>query len=90
MEFDKPELYAILGAMVTVISILWGVVMMWIRHNTERLRKYEHRQDDYNLEIKRLTGDVNFLQGQMRGVTDLSQSVLKEISKLRMRNKDDD
>lgn len=90
MEFSKPEVYAVIAALVTVIGVLWGIIVMWMKHNAERLRRYETRQDESHIEITRLTGEMHYLKGQIRGISDLSQSVLDEIRKLKIKDLQDD
>lgn len=86
IELTKPELYTVLGILATIITVLWGLVIHWFKTNSDRLRRHEIRQDDDNMEIKRLTGEMHYIKGQMDGISQLSRAVLNEISNLKLKH----
>jgi len=86
LEISKPEIVGVVLTLVSVIGSLWGIIISWMKTNSTRLKKYEEKQEQNQQEIKDLTGNMNYLKGQMEGISNLSKSVLNEISKLKYPN----
>lgn len=78
----KPEVILILSTLVGVITLLWKLLTIKDKKESERLEKCEKMHDEATCEIKKLTGDFNFLKGRIEGIENLSKSVLRVIDEV--------
>ena len=83
MEFDKPELIALIGIMGSVVVALWRINVSNSKKESERLANCEEMHEESQNQVINLTGEYRELKGRMDGVEKLSLSVLENITKLR-------
>lgn len=79
LELGKVEVAATLGALITVIGVLWRMISAWYEKEAKRLIDCEKKHSDVQGVVVDLTGRINLLTGRMEGVESLSKSVLKAI-----------
>lgn len=83
MEFTKPELIGLLAILSSTIAVLWTIIKVFVKRDQEDLLNCRAMHEESNKQILELHGKYNYLQGQMDGVKQLSQSVLQKIEQRR-------
>lgn len=82
LEISKTELVIVLSTLTAVISVLWKVLSTKDKKEAERLDKCENLHIKATEEVKKLTGEFNYLKGRIEGIENLSRSVLRAIDEV--------
>lgn len=83
MEFSQAHILSVIGALCTVIGVLWGVVNTWWRREKKRLKDCEAKHEENEKTILVLTGKYKYLEGRMDGVEALSNTLLEKVNRCR-------
>lgn len=83
LEVSKTEIIVVLSTLTAVITILWKVLSEKDKKESKRLEKCEKLHIESTEEVKKLTGEFNYIKGKVEGIENLSRSVLKAINEVK-------
>lgn len=77
----------IVGALTAVIGVFWRILVNFHKEKSERLKKYEAKEELYHKDMRELSNEVSRLvgerKGHVQGVDQVVKAVIDEIKESR-------